>query len=51
MTSKKKRIIYFPEQVIVHSDRGSQYCSRDYRDLITAYNLTQSMSWDTGIRI
>ena len=41
----------FPEQVIVHSDRGSQYCSKDYRDLITAYNLKQSMSrkgncWD-----
>ncbi len=34
----------FPEQVIVHSDRGSQYCSKDYRDLITIYNLKQSMS-------
>ncbi|WP_237297974.1 IS3 family transposase, partial [Vibrio anguillarum] len=34
----------FPEQVIVHSDRGSQYCSKDYRDIITAYNLKQSMS-------
>ncbi|WP_029859770.1 IS3 family transposase, partial [Vibrio parahaemolyticus] len=32
----------FPEQVIVHSDRGSQYCSKDYRDLMTAYNLKQS---------
>ncbi|MBT3020940.1 IS3 family transposase [Vibrio anguillarum] len=43
----------FPEQVIVHSDRGSQYCSKDYRDLITAYNLKQSMSrkgncWDNA---
>ncbi|HBB9961659.1 TPA: IS3 family transposase [Vibrio parahaemolyticus] len=43
----------FPEQVIVHSDRGSQYCSKDYRDLITAYNLQQSMSrkgncWDNA---
>ncbi|EJF9968640.1 IS3 family transposase, partial [Vibrio parahaemolyticus] len=41
----------FPEEVIVHSDRGSQYCSKDYQDLITAYNLKQSMSrkgncWD-----
>ncbi len=41
----------FPEHVIVHSDRGSQYCSKDYRNLITAYNLKQSMSrkgycWD-----
>ncbi len=34
----------FPEQVILHSDRGSQYCSKDYRDLITAYNIKQSMS-------
>ncbi len=24
----------FPEGIIVHSDRGSQYCSNDYRDLI-----------------
>lgn len=23
----------FPGQVIVHSDRDSQYCSKDYRDL------------------
>ncbi|MCX8834550.1 IS3-like element ISVpa2 family transposase [Vibrio parahaemolyticus] len=43
----------FPEQVIVHSDRGSQYCSKDYRDLMTAYNLKQSMSrkgncWDNA---
>ena len=43
----------FPEQVIVHSDRGSQYCSTDYRELITAYNLKQSMSrkgncWDNA---
>ena len=46
----------FPEELIVHSDRSSQYCSKDYRDLITAYNLKQSMSrrgncCDTGIRI
>ncbi len=33
-----------PEQVIVHGDRDSQYCSKDYRGLITAYNLQQSMS-------
>ncbi|AGQ91094.1 transposase IS3 [Vibrio parahaemolyticus O1:Kuk str. FDA_R31] len=43
----------FPELVILHSDRGSQYCSKDYRDLITAYNLKQSMSrkgncWDNA---
>ena len=34
----------FSEQVITHSDRGSQYCSKDYRDLIITYNLKQSMS-------
>ncbi|HHF3406774.1 TPA: DDE-type integrase/transposase/recombinase [Vibrio alginolyticus] len=34
----------FPERVIVHSDRASQYCSKDYRELITTYNLRQSMS-------
>lgn len=43
----------FPEDVIIHSDRGSQYCSKDYRELITAYNLKQSMSrkgncWDNA---
>ncbi len=34
----------FPEQVVVHSDRGSQYCSKDYREIITTDNLKQSMS-------
>ncbi|MEZ9421452.1 IS3 family transposase [Vibrio breoganii] len=43
----------FPEGVILHSDRGSQYCSNDYRELITAYKLRQSMSrkgncWDNA---
>ncbi|WP_224055373.1 IS3 family transposase [Vibrio penaeicida] len=43
----------FPEHVTVHSDRGSQYCSKDYRDIISAYNLKQSMSrkgncWDNA---
>lgn len=28
----------FPEQVVVHSDRCSQYCSKDYRDLLAFYN-------------
>lgn len=42
-----------PEEVIVHSDRGSQYCSKDYRAVIEAYNLKQSMSrkgncWDNA---
>jgi hypothetical protein len=34
----------FPKSVIVHSDRGSQYCSHDYRDLIKKHQLVQSMS-------
>lgn len=43
----------FPEQVIIHSDRGSQYCSKEYRKIITDYNLKQSMSikencWDNA---
>ncbi|MGC9535261.1 IS3 family transposase [Vibrio atlanticus] len=43
----------FPEHVITHSDRGSQYCSKDYRELISTYNLKQSMSrkgncWDNA---
>ncbi len=41
----------FPERVIVHSDHGSQYCSKGYRELISTYNLKQSMDrkgncWD-----
>ncbi len=44
----------FPDDVIIHSDKGSQYCSKDYRALITAYNLKQSMSrkgncWDNSV--
>ncbi len=34
----------FPEGVIAHSDRGSQYCSHAYRDLIEKHGLRQSMS-------
>ncbi|WP_440866408.1 IS3 family transposase [Symbiopectobacterium purcellii] len=33
-----------PEGVIVHSDRGSQYCSDDYQKLIKISKLTCSMS-------
>jgi putative transposase len=44
----------FPANVIVHSDRGSQYCSNKYRDLIKKHNLIGSMSregncWDNAI--
>lgn len=34
----------YPQNVIVHSDRGSQYCSHDFVHLIKKYQLTQSMS-------
>lgn len=34
----------FPQRVIVHSDRGSQYCSHLYRNLIQTHALRQSMS-------
>ncbi len=33
-----------PEQVIVHSDRGVQYCSREYQALLSKNNLICSMS-------
>lgn len=44
----------YPKGVIVHSDRGSQYCSRAYRNLLAAYNLVGSMSrkgncWDNSV--
>ena len=34
----------FPKKVIVHSDRGSQYCSREYQALLSKHNLVCSMS-------
>ena len=34
----------YPRGVIVHTDRGSQYCSRAYQRLIQAYKLHASMS-------
>lgn len=44
----------FPKGVIVHSDRGSQYCSKRYQKIITRYQLIGSMSrkgncWDNAI--
>ena len=33
-----------PQGVIVHSDRGSQYCAHDYRRLLKAHGLIASMS-------
>lgn len=44
----------YPKGVIVHSDRGSQYCSKRYRNIIENYGLIGSMSrkgncWDNSI--
>lgn len=44
----------FPRGVLCHSDRGSQYCSEDYQDLLKSYGLICSMSrkgncWDNAI--
>ncbi|ECC1658431.1 IS3 family transposase [Salmonella enterica subsp. salamae] len=33
-----------PEKVIVHTDRGGQYCSTDYQSLLKRHNLRGSMS-------
>ena len=33
-----------PRGVIMHTDRGSQYCSREHRDLLDEHGLTASMS-------
>lgn len=33
-----------PENVIVHTDRGGQYCSGDYQGLLKRHNLRGSMS-------
>lgn len=44
----------FPRGVIMHTDRGSQYCSSDYQKLLYISGLTSSMSrkgdcWDNSI--
>ena len=33
-----------PENLIVHTHRGSQYCSSDYQSLLKRHNLQSSMS-------
>ena len=43
----------FPQGLIIHSDRGSQYCSAAYREIISGNKLKQSMSrkgncWDNA---
>ena len=42
-----------PEGTLLHSDRGSQYCSNDYQDKLKEYGYTCSMSrkgncWDNA---
>ncbi len=44
----------YPTGVMVHSDQGSQYCSRDFRSLLLTNNCIQSMSrrgncWDNAV--
>lgn len=44
----------FPKNVIIHSDRGSQYCSNKYQKTLKDYHLIGSMSrkgncWDNAI--
>lgn len=34
----------YPTNAMVHSDQGSQYCSRDFRALLFTNNCIQSMS-------
>jgi len=40
--------------LIFHSDRGSQYCSADFQNMLTKYNMISSMSrkgdcWDNAV--
>jgi putative transposase len=44
----------YPQGVIVHSDRGSQYASKDYKRILKQHNLLGSMSkkgdcWDNAV--
>lgn len=44
----------FPKGVLFHSDRGSQYCSHDYQNLLIKHGLLSSMSrkgncWDNSV--
>ncbi len=44
----------YPTNIMVHSDQGSQYCSRDFRALLLTNNCIQSMSrrgncWDNAV--
>lgn len=44
----------FPRGVLFHSDRGSQYCSNDYQNMLKSFGFSASMSrkgncWDNAI--
>jgi putative transposase len=44
----------YPSGVMIHTDRGSQYCSRSFRTIIADKKLVQSMSrkgncWDNAV--
>lgn len=44
----------FPKEVVMHTDRGSQYCSHRYQKIIRLYGLKSSMSrrgncWDNAV--
>jgi putative transposase len=44
----------FPRGVLFHSDRGSQYCSKDYQKMLKLFDFTCSMSrkgncWDNAV--
>ena len=44
----------FPQGVLVHSDRGSQYCSKEYQQMLSDHDLLCSMSrkgncWDNAV--
>ena len=43
----------YPEGVMIHSDRGTQFCSKEYRELIKKRKMIQSLSrkgncWDNA---
>ncbi len=42
--------LHYPElrNAIIHSDRGSQYTSKEYREAIRQYEIRQSMNSDGG---
>ncbi len=42
--------LHYPElrNAIIHSDRGSQYTSKEYREVINQYGIRQSMNSDGG---